>query len=54
MENEFSEWQAAHPSAPPSNGWNSIGWRLMGTAMFLVIFFLVFLGLSALFPAHQQ
>ena len=53
MENEFSEWQATHPSATPSNGWNSIGWGLVGTAMFLVIFFLVFLGLSTVLPARQ-
>jgi len=25
MENDFNEWQAAHPTATPSNGWNSIG-----------------------------
>jgi hypothetical protein len=37
MDNEFNEWQASHPSASPSNGWNSIGWGLFGTAMFIVI-----------------
>jgi hypothetical protein len=51
MENEFSEWQAAHPSAIPSNGWRAIGWGLVGTAVLLVIFLIMFIGLSALSPA---
>jgi hypothetical protein len=51
MENEFSEWQAAHPSTIPSNGWKAIGWGLVGTAMLVVIFFIMFIGLSALSPA---
>ncbi|MGA7079160.1 MAG: hypothetical protein WBQ43_23105 [Terriglobales bacterium] len=25
MKKQFSEWQAAHPGAVPSNGWNAIG-----------------------------
>jgi len=50
MENEFSEWQGAHPSATPSNGWKAIGWGLVGTAVLLLIFFLMFVGLSALSP----
>jgi len=50
MENEFSAWQAIHPSAMPSNGGSAIGWGLLGTFLFLVIAFLVFLGLSALRP----
>ncbi len=53
MEKEFCEWQAAQPSAMPSNGWNAIGWGLVGTALFVVIAFFVFLGLSALLPAGQ-
>jgi hypothetical protein len=52
MENDFNEWQAAHPTATPSNGWNSIGWGFVGIAMFVVILFLVFIGLSALLPAR--
>jgi hypothetical protein len=51
MENEFSEWQRAHPSALPSNGWNAIGWGLVGAAMLVIIFFLIFIGLAALSPA---
>jgi len=51
MEKEFSEWQATHPSAMPSNGWKAIGWGLVGTTVFVVIFFLMFIGLSALSPA---
>jgi hypothetical protein len=42
MENEFSEWQAAHPSTIPSNGWKAIGWGLVGTAVLVVIFFIMF------------
>jgi len=51
MEKEFGEWQATHPNAMPSNGWNAIGWGLVGTVLFFVIGFLVFLGLSALLPS---
>jgi hypothetical protein len=51
MEKEFSEWQATHPNAMPSNGWNAIGWGCVGTVLFFVIAFLVFVGLSALPPS---
>jgi hypothetical protein len=51
MEKEFSEWQGTHPSAMPSNGWKAIGWGMVGTAVLIVIFFLMFVGLSALSPA---
>jgi len=51
MEKEFSEWQATHPNAMPSNGWNAICWGLVGTVLFFVIACLVFLGLSALLPS---
>jgi hypothetical protein len=53
MEKEFSEWQATHSSATPSNGWNAMGWGLVGTVLVLAIFFLVFLGLSAVLPERQ-
>ena len=53
MEKEFSEWQATHPSAMPSSGWNAIGWGLVGTVVFFVIAILVFVVLSALAPASQ-
>jgi hypothetical protein len=52
MEKEFSEWQSTHPNAMPSNGWNAIGWGLVGTVLYFVIAFLVFLGLSALLPSQ--
>jgi hypothetical protein len=48
VEKEFGEWQATHPSASPANGWNSIGLGLVGTAVLVVIFFFMFIGLSAL------
>jgi hypothetical protein len=53
MENEFSKWQAAHPSAVPSNGWKAIGWGLIGTLLFFVIAFFIFVGLSVLLPTRQ-
>ena len=46
MENEFSKWQGAHPSATPSNGWKAIGWGLVGTAVLLSIFCLMFITIS--------
>jgi hypothetical protein len=50
MEGQFTEWQAAHPDVSPSSGWSAIGWGLVGTVLFLVIAFLVFLGLSQVLP----
>jgi hypothetical protein len=50
MEKEFNGWQATHPNTMPSNGWNAIGWGLVGSVLFFVIAFLVLLGLSALLP----
>ena len=52
MEGPFSEWQAAHPDANPTSGWSAIGWGLVGTVLFLVIGFLVLVGLSALLPGR--
>jgi hypothetical protein len=46
MEKEFSGWQATHPNTMPANGWNAIGWGLVGSVFFFVIAFLVLLGLS--------
>ena len=54
MEKEFSQWQATHPNAMPSNGWKAIGWGLVGIVLFFVIAVLVFLGLSALLPNSSQ
>jgi len=53
MENQFNEWQAARPDVPPYSGWRSIGWGFVGSAVFLIISFLVFVGLATLLPAHQ-
>lgn len=52
MEKEFSQWQATHPNVMPSNGWNAIGWGLVGAVLFFVIAFLVFVGLSAQLPSQ--
>jgi hypothetical protein len=53
MEQEFREWQATDPSARPSSGWSAIGWGLVGTVVFLLISFLMVLGLSPLLPEGQ-
>jgi disulfide bond formation protein DsbB len=37
QDREYDEWQAAHPTVEPSNGWRALGWALLGTLMFLVI-----------------
>jgi len=54
IEKEFGEWQATHPNAMPSNGWNAIGWGLIGNVLYFVIAFLVLLGLSALLPSQYS
>jgi hypothetical protein len=36
---EFNQWQAAHPDVLPSSGWKTLGWGFIGFALFLVIFF---------------
>jgi hypothetical protein len=53
MEKEFSEWQATNPSAVPSNGWNAVGWGLVGAVVFLLIVFVVFVVLAVLVPAGK-
>jgi uncharacterized membrane protein len=52
MEKKFSEWQATHRNAMPSNGWNAIGWGLVGIILYVVVAILVFVGLSALLPSR--
>ena len=52
MEKEFAEWEATHASVKPFNGWKAIGWGLVGMVLFLLIVFVVFLGLSVLFPGR--
>ena len=52
MEKEFAEWEATHASVMPCNGWKAIGWGLVGMVLFLLIVFVVFLGLSVLFPGR--
>jgi len=47
MKKKFSEWQAAHPSVVPSNGWNAVGWALLGAGVFVAIYILVFVGVAA-------
>jgi hypothetical protein len=53
MEVEFNVWQETHPGARPCSGWSAIGWGLAGTILFVLIYLLVSLGLSPLFPAGQ-
>jgi len=47
MKKQFSEWQAAHPGAVPSNGWNAIGRGLLGALAFVAIYILAFAALAA-------
>ena len=53
MQVEFNVWQETHPDAHPSSGWSAIGWGLVGAILFLLIYLLVFLGLSLLIPSGQ-
>ena len=48
LKKEFSEWQATHPSAIPSNGWNAIGWGVVGAGVFLFTYVLVFFLVAAI------
>jgi hypothetical protein len=48
---EFTEWQTAHPDLEPSNGWRALGWGLLGTLMFLVVFFAVAIPIAMIFPS---
>jgi hypothetical protein len=34
---EFTQWQAAHPDVTPSSGWKAIGWGFLGVAVFFLI-----------------
>ena len=47
MKKKFSEWQATHPSAVPSNGWNAMGWGLLGAFVFIAIYILAFVAVAA-------
>jgi len=47
MKKQFSEWQAAHPGATPSNGWNAIGKGLLGALAFIAIYALAFAAVAA-------
>jgi hypothetical protein len=53
QEKEFAEWHAAHPDMQPSNGWKALGWGFAGTLLFLVVFFLVAIPLTLVFPSLQ-
>jgi len=53
MEKEFAEWEASHPSAAPSSGWNAIGWGFVGSVVFVVVISLVFVLLAAMIPGSH-
>ncbi len=53
QDSEFTEWQAAHSDLQPSNGWKALGWGFAGTLLFLVVFFLVAISLTLVFPSVQ-
>jgi len=48
MKKQFSEWRAAHASAVPSNGWNAIGWSLLGALAFVAIYIVAVAALAAI------
>ncbi len=37
QDQEFSQWQAAHPEVVPSSGWKALGWGFAGLAAFFAI-----------------
>lgn len=47
MNKQFGEWQAVHPGAVPSNGWNAIGKGLLGALAFVAIYILAFAAVAA-------
>jgi hypothetical protein len=53
MENAFTEWEASHPTAKPSSGWNAVGWGLAGSIVFLAISLIVFLLLTAVITTRR-
>jgi uncharacterized membrane protein len=46
QEGVFTEWQAAHASVEPANGWLAIGWGILGLLLTLVLFLVVFIALG--------
>jgi hypothetical protein len=46
QEQEFAEWQSVNTSVSPTNGWKAVGWGIVGFAMLLGIFFVVFFALA--------
>jgi hypothetical protein len=51
QDREFTDRQTAHPDLEPSNGWKALGWALLGTLMFLVVFFSVAIPIALIFPS---
>jgi hypothetical protein len=51
QEKEFSEWQAAHPGLEPSNGWQALGWGLVGILLFFVVLFAAGFSIALIFPS---
>ena len=37
QDQEFREWEAAHPDIVPSSGWKALGWGFAGLAAFFAI-----------------
>jgi FtsH-binding integral membrane protein len=52
MQTEFNAWQTANPERTPSNGWNAVGWGLIGLVMYSVIAVIIFIGLDSVFPGR--
>lgn len=48
---EYAAWQSAHTDVEPSNGWRAVGWGIIGLVLFFVIFIVVAIPMSILFPS---
>jgi len=53
QDQEFRQWEAAHPDIVPSSGWKAVGWGFSGLAAFFAIGIVVAILLSATGIAPQ-
>jgi len=52
QEVEYAAWQSAHTDIEASNGWGAVGWGIVGLVLFFVIFIVVAIPMSILFPSR--
>jgi hypothetical protein len=53
QEVEYAAWQSANTDIEPSNGWGAVGWGIVGLVLFFVIFIVVAIPMSILFPSRR-